>query len=153
VQFDPTLVRGMGYYTGTIFEAVMPGFSGSVAGGGRYDRMIGKLLGREVPACGFSIGFERLVAILGERGADAPAVSTGQPRRVALIVDDGAGVGHALLAARALRAAGDLVSIELRRKNVGKQLDDLTRHGFDAHATLDADGRPIVKPLTRRERA
>src|SRR5437870_4581478 len=68
VQFDPTLVRGMGYYTGTIFEVVMPGFSGSVAGGGRYDRMVGKLLGRDVPACGFSIGFERLVAILGERG-------------------------------------------------------------------------------------
>src|SRR6267142_2211754 len=85
-EFDPTLVRGMGYYTGTIFEAVMPGFSGSVAGGGRYDRMIGKLLGREVPACGFSIGFERLVGILGERGGGAMgAAAAGQPRRVALL--------------------------------------------------------------------
>ncbi|HTO10441.1 MAG TPA: ATP phosphoribosyltransferase regulatory subunit, partial [Candidatus Binatia bacterium] len=150
-----TLVRGMGYYTGTIFEAVIPGFSGSVAGGGRYDRMVGKLLGREVPACGFSIGFERLVAILGERGgAGAPgAAAAGQTRRVALIVDDGAAVGAALAAARALRAAGDLVSVEPRRKNVGKQLDDLARHGFDAHATLDAEGRPNVKPLTRREHA
>jgi len=77
-----------------------------------------------------------------------------QPRRVALLVDEGgAPVGPVLAAARALRASGDWVSIELRRKNVGKQLDDLARHGFDAHATLDADGRPIVKPLTRRERA
>ena len=154
VQFDPTLVRGMGYYTGTIFEAVMPGFSGSVAGGGRYDRMIGKLLGRDVPACGFSIGFERLVGILGERGGGAPTTSVaGQPRRVAVLVDDGTPIGPALAAARALRAAGDWVSVELRRKNVGKQLDDLARHGFDAHATLDTEGRPIVKPLTRRERA
>jgi len=154
VQFDPTLVRGMGYYTGTIFEAVMPGFAGSVAGGGRYDRMIGKLLGRDVPACGFSIGFERLVALLGERGGGAPgAAAAGQPRRVALLVDDGAAVGPALAAARALRAAGDWVSLELRRRNVGKQLDDLARHGFDAHATLDADGRPTMKPLIRRERA
>jgi histidyl-tRNA synthetase len=155
VQFDPTLVRGMGYYTGTIFEVVMPGFSGSVAGGGRYDRMVGKLLGRDVPACGFSIGFERLVGILGERGGgNAPgATAAGHARRVALVVDDGADVTAALAAARALRAAGDLVSVELRRKNVGKQLDDLARHGFDAQATLDASGTPVVKPLTRRERA
>jgi len=155
LQFDPTLVRGMGYYTGTIFEVSMPGFSGSVAGGGRYDRMVGKLLGRDVPACGFSIGFERLVAILGERGgAGAPgAGSTGaEPRRIALVVEDGGDVRAALAAARTLRAAGDLVSLELRRKNVGKQLDDFARHGFDAQATLDAAGVPVVKPLTRRER-
>jgi histidyl-tRNA synthetase len=151
-QFDPTLVRGMGYYTGTIFEAVMPGFSGSVAGGGRYDRMVGKLLGREVPACGFSIGFERLVAILGERGDVAVSAAAGAGRRVVLLVDGDADVGPVLAAARSLRAAGDLVSLEPRRKNVGKQLDDLARHGFDAQATLDAAGVPVVKPLTRRER-
>jgi histidyl-tRNA synthetase len=155
VAFDPSLVRGMSYYTGPIFEIRHGNAASSIAGGGRYDRMVGKLLGRDVPACGFSIGFERLVAILGERGAAAApgAAGAGQPRRVALVVDEGAGVAAALSAARALRAAGDLVSVELRRKNVGKQLDDLARHGFDAHATLDADGRPIVKPLTRRERA
>src|SRR2546425_5016623 len=99
LQFDPTLVRGMGYYTGTIFEVVMPGFSGSVAGGGRYDRMVGKLLGRDVPACGFSIGFERLVAILGERGGalDACAPARAQGRRLARGVADrpDAGAGPA----------------------------------------------------------
>ena len=62
--FDPTLVRGMSYYTGTIFEVSMEGFGGSVAGGGRYDKMIGKFTGMETPACGFSIGFERIVTIL-----------------------------------------------------------------------------------------
>jgi histidyl-tRNA synthetase len=152
LQFDPTLVRGMGYYTGTIFEIVMPGFASSVAGGGRYDRMVGKLLGREVPACGFSIGFERLVAILGERGSTSPAAAPGKGRRVALLVDDGADLDAALAAARSLRASGDLVSLELRRRNVGKQLDDLARHGFDAQASLDTHGAVSVKPLTRRER-
>jgi histidyl-tRNA synthetase len=155
LAFDPTLVRGMGYYTGTIFEVTMPGFGGSVAGGGRYDRMVGKLLGREVPACGFSIGFERLVAILGERG-EAPArgaAATGGGRRIALVVDEDADVAAALTAARGMRAAGDLVSLELRRRNMSKQLDDLARHGFGAYATLDAAGRPVVKPLARREPA
>ena len=62
--FDPTLVRGMSYYTGTIFEVAMEGFGGSVAGGGRYDKMIGRFTGMDTPACGFSIGFERIVTIL-----------------------------------------------------------------------------------------
>ena len=70
--FDPTLVRGMGYYTGTIFEVSMEGFGGSVAGGGRYDRMIGKFTGIDTPACGFSIGFERIVTILLDAGFTVP---------------------------------------------------------------------------------
>ena len=61
LEFDPTLVRGMGYYTGTIFEVSMEGFGGSVAGGGRYDKLIGKFTGVDTPACGFSIGFERII--------------------------------------------------------------------------------------------
>jgi histidyl-tRNA synthetase len=68
IRFDPTLVRGMGYYTGPIFEISHTGYPSSIAGGGRYDNMIGRFLGRPVPACGFSIGFERLVEILEERG-------------------------------------------------------------------------------------
>ena len=63
-QFDPTLVRGMGYYTGQVFEIIHPDMSGSVAGGGRYDKLIGRSLGHDVPACGFSIGFERIVDLL-----------------------------------------------------------------------------------------
>jgi histidyl-tRNA synthetase len=146
VRFDPTLVRGMGYYTGTIFEIVAPDFPSSIAGGGRYDRMVGRLLGRDVPACGFSIGFERLVAL---RGAGSVAASPLVPEapRIALLVDGGADLTAALAAARALRAEGNLVSLELRRKNLGKQLDDFTVHGFRAYATVQ-DGRAVVKPLT-----
>ncbi len=66
VRFDPTLVRGQSYYTGTIFEVIMDDFGGSVAGGGRYDKMIGKFTGQDTPACGFSIGFERIVMLLLE---------------------------------------------------------------------------------------
>jgi histidyl-tRNA synthetase len=150
-QFDPTLVRGMGYYTGTIFEIVSPAFPSSIAGGGRYDRMVGKLLGREVPACGFSIGFERLIAILGERGAHhaSPAgTAVAAPRRIALLLDDETALPRALQTARELRARGDLVSLELRRKNTRKQLDDLKTHGFSDYA-VPADGAaPVaVKPL------
>src|SRR5882762_2946021 len=71
LEFDPSLVRGMGYYTGPIFEAVYGGGTSAIAGGGRYDRMVGRLLGHDVPACGFSIGFERVVSILEERSGVA----------------------------------------------------------------------------------
>jgi histidyl-tRNA synthetase len=141
VSFDATLVRGMGYYTGTIFEIVSPAFPSSIAGGGRYDRMVGRLLGRDVPACGFSIGFERLIAILGERGGRPAALAqpVAEPaRRIALLVDDESGLSHAVQAARALREQGDLVSLELPRKNTRKQLDDLATHGFSDYGVLEA---------------
>ncbi len=72
LKFDPTMVRGQSYYTGTIFEIRMDEFGGSVAGGGRYDKMIGKFTGQEIPACGFSIGFERIVMLLLESGYQVP---------------------------------------------------------------------------------
>ena len=72
MKFDPTLVRGMSYYTGTIFEISMDEFGGSVGGGGRYDEMIGKFTGQDTPAVGFSIGFERIVMLLLERGYQVP---------------------------------------------------------------------------------
>ncbi len=76
-EFDPTLVRGMGYYTGQVFEIVKPGVSFSLAGGGRYDKLIGKSLGHDVPACGFSLGFERIVDLLAwSPSQDAVAVLT-----------------------------------------------------------------------------
>ena len=149
VQFDPTLVRGMGYYTGTIFEIASPAFPSSIAGGGRYDRMIGRLLGRDVPACGFSIGFERLIMILSERG-EAGTLGAVEPaaaaRRIALLVDGGGDLPAALAAARALRAEGHLVSLELKRRNVAKQLGDLATHGFWGYATGEAPAS--VKALT-----
>jgi histidyl-tRNA synthetase len=151
VTLDPTLVRGMGYYTGAIFEITAAGYPSSIAGGGRYDRMVGRLLGRDAPASGFSIGFERLIAILTERGGGLPptARGAGEGRRVALLVDDTTDLAAAVRAAKALRADGDLVSLEIRRKNVKKQLDDLLTHGFHGYATDVAAARPAIKPLTR----
>ena len=151
VSFDATLVRGMGYYTGTIFEIVSPAFPAAIAGGGRYDRMVGRLLGRDVPACGFSIGFERLIAILGERGAQAAVperAAAERARRIALLVEDDQALPRALPAARALREQGDLVSLELRRKNTRKQLDDLHGHGFSDYAVVEpGKSSATVKPL------
>jgi histidyl-tRNA synthetase len=155
VQFDPTLVRGMGYYTGTIFEIASPAFPSSIAGGGRYDRMVGKLLGREVPACGFSIGFERLIQILLERpgGVRATHETGATARRIALLVEERAELTAALEAARSLRAQGDLVSLELKRKNLGHQLDELAHHGFWGYALWEPSAGVAVKPLIRVEQA
>jgi histidyl-tRNA synthetase len=152
VRLDPTLVRGMGYYTGPIFEIAAAGYPSSIAGGGRYDRMVGRLLGRDVPASGFSIGFERLISILTERGGPPErAAAEPEPRRVALLVDEGGDVAAAVAAAKSLRAAGYLVSLEVRRKHMKKQLDELMTHGFWGFATADDRSRtPEVKPLVRR---
>ena len=75
IAFDPTLVRGMSYYTGPIFEIAMDEFGGSVGGGGRYDEMIGKFTGNDTCACGFSIGFERIVMLLLERDYKVPSAA------------------------------------------------------------------------------
>ena len=85
LSFDPTLVRGMSYYTGTIFEIAMDEFGGSVGGGGRYDEMIGKFTGQPTPACGFSIGFERIVMLLLERGYEIPD----NKEKLALLIEKG----------------------------------------------------------------
>jgi len=138
VAVDFTLVRGMGYYTGPIFEIAAEGSPGSLAGGGRYDRMIGRLLGREVPACGFSIGFERLVILLQERGWQPG----GAARRVAIVHDDGAGPLDAALArAAALRAGGATVSLFARKKKAGRQRAELEALGFEIEGpAARADG-------------
>lgn len=83
--FDPTLVRGMSYYTGTIFEIAMPELGAACGGGGRYDKMVGKFTGQDVPACGFSIGFERIVLLLMESGFTVPM----QRPKVAYLIEKG----------------------------------------------------------------
>jgi histidyl-tRNA synthetase len=141
IAFDPTLVRGMGYYTGPIFEIGSSSFgAGSIAGGGRYDNMIGALLGRPVPATGFSIGFERVVEILGKRRMDSA------DRRVAVLFDDSAeGITRALRAARGLRAKGHLVALERQGRSPGAQRAALEKQGYDGAATVDQDGVPSVQ--------
>jgi histidyl-tRNA synthetase len=136
VSFSPTLARGMGYYTGPIFEVAVEGLPYSLAGGGRYDRMIGGIVGRDVPATGFSIGFERLVMLLQERGW-APAAAE---RRVALLHGDADGLAAVMGAAARLRSGGAVVSVLARRKKAGKQRGDLERQGFDEIVEFGADG-------------
>src|SRR6202044_1965641 len=118
---------GMGYYTGPIFEVKNKGYSGSIAGGGRYDKMVGKFSGRDVPACGFSIGFERIVSILSEKHFVPPT----QRKKLALIVDPDRDKGVDILkAAEQLRNDSYTVSVLARKKEMGKQLDQLTTQGF-----------------------
>ncbi len=144
IAFDPTLVRGMGYYTGMIFEISCPGYSSSVAGGGRYDKMVGKFSGRDVPACGFSIGFERIVSILSEKGF----VPQTQRKKLALIVDLDRDRGLDILkAADKLRNQGYIVSVLGRKKEMSKQLDQLAAQGFEFHVPF----RGSVEDLQIRE--
>ena len=129
-EFDPTLVRGMGYYTGQIFEVTHPASGGSVAGGGRYDRLIGRFLGTDVPACGFSIGFERIVDLL----ASAPAREA-----VAVLYESATPIPAVLSIARELRAAGRAVSPVRRSGKFGAQLTRLEEWGFTSFVHVKPD--------------
>jgi histidyl-tRNA synthetase len=132
-EFDPTLVRGMGYYTGQIFEIVHPAASGSVAGGGRYDKLIGRFLGTDVPACGFSIGFERIVDLLGGAASgDALAV----------LYESDVPTATVLAVARRLRSGGRTVSPIRRRGKFGAQLGRLEEWGFGSFIHLRATDSP-----------
>lgn len=127
--FDPTLVRGMGYYTGTIFEVGMEGFSGSVAGGGRYDKMIGRFTGNDTPACGFSIGFERIITILLDAGFKIPDES----RKIAFLYEkniDGNVLKDILKEASSLREAGNIVLVSKMNKNKKFQKEGLEKQGY-----------------------
>ena len=129
LKFDPTLVRGMGYYTGTIFEVAMEGFGGSVAGGGRYDKMIGKFTGMETPACGFSIGFERIVTILMDNGFTVPGASD----RKAFLFEkgvDSARLAAVIREAMEERKKGVQVLVAQMNKNKKFQKEQLGREGY-----------------------
>ena len=137
----------MGYYTGPIFEALYGGGASAIAGGGRYDRMVGRLLGHDVPACGFSIGFERVVSILEERSGSAAS----ERERIAFLFDRDDPLTDVVASASRLRNGERVVSLTLKRKNLAKQLDDLAGEGFGSYAVLrpGPDG-PEIKPLARR---
>jgi histidyl-tRNA synthetase len=139
IVFDPTLVRGMSYYTGPIFEIRYRDAAASIAGGGRYDRMIGKLLGRDVPATGFSIGFERVIDILEARGTGG---AEGRDRIAIVFDEDTAHLGPVLAMARDLWDHGRVVTLEIKAKRFGKQVQDLQSRGFGRVVVFDAEGRP-----------
>lgn len=124
IAFDISLVRGQGYYTGAVFEIVSDKFRGSIAGGGRYDNLIGKFTGEKIPAVGFSIGFERIFAMLCESGYEIP----GLRKRLALLYDS-ENVAEAIREAEELRKSYD-VSIFEKPKKLSKFLDRLKENGF-----------------------
>ena len=129
IEFDPTLVRGMSYYTGTIFEILVDGFPGSVGGGGRYDKMIGKFAGMDTPACGFSIGFERIITILMEEGFTVP----GSEERFAFLIEKGvsdAVMNEAVKEAMNERAKGKTVLVSQMNKNKKFQKESLIKEGY-----------------------
>lgn len=126
VVFDLSLVRGQGYYTGTVFEVESIDFKGAVAGGGRYDNLIGKFLNQSIPAVGFSIGFERIFSILMENGVDIQH----RTKKIAVMYDDGSLV-EAVKTADKLRSEGNIASIYVRPKKMGKFLNKLEERNYD----------------------
>ena len=129
MSFDPTLVRGMSYYTGPIFEISMDEFGGSVGGGGRYDEMIGKFTGNNTCACGFSIGFERIVMLLLERGYEIP---TKNGKKAYLIEKNMPAdkLLNILKQATEERSAGTQINISIMKKNKKFQKDQLAADGY-----------------------
>ena len=128
--FDPTLVRGMSYYTGTIFEIVMPELGASCGGGGRYDKMVGKFTGQEVPACGFSIGFERIILLMVESGFKIP----GESKKVAYLIEKGVSgqtLCDIIAKAQQTRADGTQVLVARMNKNKKFQKEQLMAEGYE----------------------
>ena len=129
VVFDPTLVRGMSYYTGTIFEIEVPEFGSSVGGGGRYDKMVGKFTGQDTPACGFSIGFERIITILMDNNFEIP----NQGNSIAFLVEKGIQsemLCNIIKEAQELRKDGAKVLVVRMNKNKKFQKDNLIKQGY-----------------------
>ena len=127
--FDPTLVRGMSYYTGTIFEIAMPELGAACGGGGRYDKMVGKFTGNDVPACGFSIGFERIILLLMESGFTVPM----QRPKVAYLIEKNypaEKLAEVIAKAQEERTAGKQVLVVRMNKNKKFQKEKLTAEGY-----------------------
>ena len=127
--FDPTLVRGMSYYTGTIFEIAMPELGAACGGGGRYDKLVGKFTGQDVPACGFSIGFERIVLLLMESGFTVPM----QRPKVAYLIEKGYPADKlvdVIAKAQEERQAGKQVLVVRMNKNKKFQKEKLAAEGY-----------------------
>lgn len=128
IEFDFTLIRGMGYYTGSIFEIAYKNLGYSIAGGGRYDEMVGNFIGEQVPAVGFSIGFERLVNQLIEEKFKVPNLE-----KIALLYDEGDNFVEVILKSDEIRQNGYAVAMQKKAKKIGKQLDQLQKSGFSKY--------------------
>lgn len=133
LEFDSSLVRGQGYYTGTVFEIESPEFGSSIGGGGRYDNMVGKFLNENIPAVGFSIGFERIASILLSKENKIPAL-----KKRAAVIYEKEKILDAMKFANEKRGEYDTALFE-RAKKVGKQLNQLTNQGYDTAYILNEE--------------
>ena len=138
LQFDPSLARGLSYYTGAIMEIAVPDLAGSLGGGGRYDNLIGMFLGQSIPACGFSLGLERILVVMSERGMFPPSLPT-RPADVMVAVFDGADAPHAIRVAGLLRRAGLRVLVAPEADRVGRQIKYADSCGIPFVALLGSD--------------
>ena len=129
IVFDPTLVRGMSYYTGTIFEIAIPEFGGSCGGGGRYDKMVGQFTGNDTPACGFSIGFERIILLMMEQGFEIPE----NEDKVCYLIEkgvEGKALSDIIEKANAERQNGKQILVARMNKNKRFQKEQLSEQGY-----------------------
>jgi histidyl-tRNA synthetase len=150
IRVDPSLARGLSYYTGAIMEINVADLAGSLGGGGRYDNLVGMFLGQSIPACGFSLGLERILVVMGERGMFPPALAA-TPADVMTAVFDAADLPHALRLASRLRAAGLRVMVYPDADKIGKQIKYADSRGIPFVAILGSnevkDGTVTVKDL------
>ncbi len=149
ILLDISLVRGMGYYTGQIFEIEMADYGTSIAGGGRYDNLIGRFLeGDAIPACGFSIGFERVISILEEQNFQLPKLKN----KIVLVYSEEeiSSMDEIFSSAQELREKGNIVLVEMKSKNLKAQLDKLMEQGFDSFATFTKGKKLEIKALGQK---
>jgi histidyl-tRNA synthetase len=154
ISIDPSLARGLSYYTGSIFEVAVPDLAGSLGGGGRYDNLIGMFLGDEVPACGISLGLERILVVMGERGMFPPALAS-RPADVMVTVWNDGQLDQSLRLATQLRGAGLRVETYPDADKVGKQFKYASSRGIPFVAIIGdeelASGTIAVKNMTSGE--
>ena len=156
LRFDPSLARGLSYYTGAIFEINVPDLAGSLGGGGRYDNLVGMFLGQSVLACGFSLGLERILVVMAERGMFPPKLAT-TPADVMMAVFDAKDAPHALRVAGMLRQSGLRVLVYPDADKIGKQIKYADSLGIPFVAILGGNeieaGTVTVKNLTAQTQA
>jgi histidyl-tRNA synthetase len=153
IRFDPSLARGLSYYTGAIMEINVADLAGSLGGGGRYDNLVGMFLGQTIPACGFSLGLERILVVMAERDMFPPALA-GSPADVMTVVFDATGLPYALRLATALRRSGLRVLVYPEADRIGRQLKYADARGVRFVAILGGDeiaaGTVTVKDLAAK---
>ncbi len=154
LRLDPGLARGLSYYTGSIFEIAVPDLAGSLGGGGRYDELIGMFLGSQVPACGISLGLERILVVMGERNMFPPAVVS-RPADVMVTIWNANRTADAIRLAGALRAQGVRVDVYPEADKIGKQFKYADSRGIRFVAVVGDDeaarGDVAIKDLKTGE--